>query len=419
MAVNGRRARLGAADMKESRVNRDDRGQVLVIVALGMVAIIAMVGLIIDGGFAWAHQRNTQNGADAVAKAGTVVIQHYLAGDDPEPTDWKVACAVEATATANRVHVEAAVYTDEVGQPLSPSVTVGACGGTDPGTAIPADAQGVNARTSETFQTFLMPVIGFDDLTATASATAVVGVPEVLPGGALPVTFPHTSMTCDSLDTEFTIMEDDEDGTWELFEIIDEADADSSNLAIVPLCDTGPGSVGWLDYECGQNLQQSVEDPCEKFIPIPAWISTQTGDVNSLEDELNAYAGSFVGTAEPEDAVLSVPVHDFTCNPDEALENSQPVTDCPSYPDWSANGNNLDYHIPFWVGFKLEAAYVQGADPECQEAPGMPQLESPEPPGKVGCLKGWFVSLIIEPGPINLSDINRGDDVPLAVALIK
>jgi hypothetical protein len=49
----------------------------------------------------------------------------------------------------------------------------------------------------------------------------------------------------------------------------------------------------------------------------------------------------------------------------------------------------------------------------------MPKLVSPEPPGKVGCLKGWFVSLIIEPGPINLSDINRGDDVPLAIALIK
>jgi hypothetical protein len=400
------------------RWRRAADGQVLVIVGLSMVAVIAMVGLVIDGGFAWSHQRNAQNGADAVSKAGTVQIQHYLAGDDPTPTDWSVGCAVEAAAAANGVTIDAAEYTDFEGQPLTPAATVGPCSAGDPGVGIPAGAQGVKATASETFDTFLMQIVGFRQLTSIANATAVVGIPQGLPGGALPVTFPQQSMTCDSLDTEFQIREDDADGTWELFEIIDEADADSSNLAIVPLCDTGPGSVGWLDFECGQNLRESVEDPCDKLIPIPAWLHTQPGDVNSLEDELNAFAGDTVGTAEPEDAVVAVPVHDFTCNPDDELEDSQPITDCPSYPDWSANGDNLDYHIPFWVGFKLDAAYVQGADVECRQAPGAPQLVSPEPPGKVGCLKGWFVELIDEPGPIGLSVINPGDDVPLAIALI-
>jgi hypothetical protein len=395
------------------------RGQILVIVALGLVAIVAMVGLVIDGGFAWSHQRDTQNGADAVSKAGTVLIQHYLAGDDPAPTDWSVACAAEDAANANRVTLDAVVYTNFNGQPLAPSVDVGTCGAVDPGVGIPIGAQGIKAMASETFDTFLMQAVGFTQLTTTANATAVVGIPQGVPGGALPVTFPQQSITCDSLDTPLEIRRDDGDGTWEPYEIIDEADANSTNLAIVPLCDTGPGSVGWLDYECGQNLKQSVVDPCEIFIPIPAWINTKTGNVNSLESELNAYTGSNAGVAEAEDAVLDVPVHDFTCNPDEDLEDSQPVTDCPSYPDWSANGNNLDYHIPFWVGFKIDAAYVQGGDSECQQAPGAPRLVGPQPPGKVGCLKGWFVELIDEPGPIGLSEIGRGDDVPLTIGLIR
>ena len=52
---------------------RDERGQVLVIVAGALVALIAMVGLVIDGGYAWGQQRDTQNGADAAAKAETAL----------------------------------------------------------------------------------------------------------------------------------------------------------------------------------------------------------------------------------------------------------------------------------------------------------------------------------------------------------
>ena len=36
---------------------RHERGQLLVIVAVGMVVILAMVGVVIDGGYAWGKQR--------------------------------------------------------------------------------------------------------------------------------------------------------------------------------------------------------------------------------------------------------------------------------------------------------------------------------------------------------------------------
>lgn len=390
------------------------RGQVLVIVAMGMVAIVAMVGLVIDGGYAWTRQRDTQNGADAVAKAGTVVIQHYLAGDTPAPTDFDVACAAEAAAASNGVVIEAAEYTDFQGEPLSPAVPVGTCSGV--GVPIPAGAQGVKARTSETFQTFLMPVIGVPQLTAVADAIAVVGALDAI-GGALPVTFPETSSTCDRVNpVDFTIRREDGDGTWEPYEIIDEADADLTNLAIVPLCDVAPGSVGWLDWGCGQNLSESITDPCEVLIPIPAWVQTQTGNVNALESELNAFAGSIPGTPESEDSVVALPVHDFTC--DQDIPDADPTTACPGHPTWSGMGNTLHYHIPYWIGFKLDGAFTGGNDPECGDPPGSPELDNPDPPGKVGCLKGWFVDQFAAPGPINIRPIGAGDDGLLTVTLI-
>ena len=406
----------------DGRRHRHERGQVLVIVALGAVALMAMVGLVIDGGYAWGRQRDTQNGADSIAKAGTVVIQHYLAGvDTPNPNDWDVACAVAGAATANDVTVESAEYTDFEGQPLNPAVAVGTCGAIDPGIAIPVGAQGVKASTSETFDTFLMRIVGFSTLTTTANATAVVGIPSAIPGGALPLTFPMTSQTCDSLNTSWTIQDNNGDLTWELFEIIKEDDANASNLAILPLCDVAPGSVGWLDYGCGQTLAQSIINPCEAFIPIPAWLHTQTGNVNSLEDELNAYAGTQVGVAELADSVLAIPIHNNTCSEDpDAVNPGAPHDEtCESLDlEWSGNGNNLYYHVPFWVGFKLDAAYTGGSDPECQATPGQPVLVGPQPPGKVGCIKGWFVDRYDEPGPIGLSPINPGDEVRMAVTLI-
>lgn len=403
--------------MKAARTaRRAERGQVLVIVAMGMVVIVAMVGLVIDGGYAWIRQRDTQNGADAVAKAGTIVVQHYIAGESPEPNDYDVACAVAGAAAANGVTVVAAEYTDYLGEPLVPAAPVGACT-TDLGDGIPAGAQGVKALTSETFDTFLMPVIGVPQLTTLADAIAVVGALEVIPGGALPVTFPEEVTICDLSDPplRFPIRANDGDPDWEPYEIIDALDADADNLAIVPLCDIAPGSVGWLEWDCRQNLSQAIADPCGLPIPIPAWVHTQTGNVNALDDELNAYTGGQAGEPEDADIVLAIPIHDFTCRqdvPDDALPS-----DCPT-PDWSGNGDNLYYHIPYWVPFKLDAAHTQGGDPECGEPDGQPLIENPYPPGKVGCLKGWFVDAFITRGPIDLRPIAPGSPLPLVVTLI-
>jgi Flp pilus assembly protein TadG len=55
---------------------RDERGQIIVIFALGLVAIVAMVGLVLDGGSAFAQRRSEQNAADlaALAAANDLIV---------------------------------------------------------------------------------------------------------------------------------------------------------------------------------------------------------------------------------------------------------------------------------------------------------------------------------------------------------
>jgi len=45
-------------------------GQTIVLFALSLLAIVAMAGLLIDGGMAWANQRQAQAAADTAALAG-------------------------------------------------------------------------------------------------------------------------------------------------------------------------------------------------------------------------------------------------------------------------------------------------------------------------------------------------------------
>jgi hypothetical protein len=396
-----------------SRISRrhTERGQMLVIVAFGMIVLVAMVGLIVDGGNAWGRQRDTQNAADSMAKAGAAVIQSSLG--DSSVRDGDVGCAVEAAATQNGVEVEDVVYTTFDGSDLSPAVAVGPCspGG---GPAIPADAQGIRARDAQTFETYLIRVIGFRDVTAYADATAVVGVrtavcPASAGCGILPVTFPRTLDTCDG--TNRQVIGEDE---WELIDPA-ETPLDASNLAIVPLCKKGPGSVGWLDFEgCPNNLQHVIDTPCNVFIPIPSWEHTSTGNTNALEDNLAVYHGDDPGVAEDEDIVVYIPIFDFECR--DELADDDPVEDCPSYPAYSGNGSNLYYHIPYWAGFKMDGAFTGGNDRECDQLPGAPFAGGN---GATGCLKGWFVELVPAPGPIGVGEINPGDSVSTGILLIE
>ncbi|HEY6057917.1 MAG TPA: pilus assembly protein TadG-related protein, partial [Candidatus Limnocylindrales bacterium] len=62
--------------LERARRGHGERGQILVLFTLCAVAIIAMVGLVVDGGSTFAQRRNQQNAADlaALAAADTFLL---------------------------------------------------------------------------------------------------------------------------------------------------------------------------------------------------------------------------------------------------------------------------------------------------------------------------------------------------------
>ena len=89
--------------------------------AAGLIAMVGMVGLVIDVGNAWGQQRDSQNASDSASEAGALLIAQnlpFLAADPPQTVpnnNSDVAAAVIAALDANDVTIEEAWYTNFTG----------------------------------------------------------------------------------------------------------------------------------------------------------------------------------------------------------------------------------------------------------------------------------------------------------------
>ena len=92
--------------MRRSTKKRGTQGQVLLLFALGLVAIIAGVGLVIDGGFTFAQRRAEQNAADLAAFAGANAL---LSGKDATAAALTAASTNGYTDGSNGVSVDVTV----------------------------------------------------------------------------------------------------------------------------------------------------------------------------------------------------------------------------------------------------------------------------------------------------------------------
>lgn len=105
---------ISVAGHREVRAERE-RGQILVLFALASVVIIGMVGLVLDGGGAFAQRRTEQNAADLAALAGA---NAYLNTNGTVAARTAAAqAAAVATATRNG-------YTNGINGAVVPTPTV-------------------------------------------------------------------------------------------------------------------------------------------------------------------------------------------------------------------------------------------------------------------------------------------------------
>jgi hypothetical protein len=411
-------------EVTSQRAHDRQRGQVLVMVAGGLLALLAGVAVVVDGGNALAQQRSTQNAADAVSEAGTVIIAEYLMGGSsatgalgtcpttpPDPWDLEVCKAVYGSAAANGVTITSAMYTDFKGTPLT---AVGSG-------ALPTGAQGVQAGTTKDFGTYFARAIGIGSLRASSQATSVTGTITTLcvPGsgcGLFPITVPLEVDTCDN-----TGKLTPGSGPWPY---LGDADTTPANEAIVPICknqnnDIGggsAGSVGWIDYSsaigattngsCGNNFKDAVTAPCITGLPFQTWVQTFAGGVGQggpeIEDALNAFHLD----------VVQIPLFDGTC---KVRPSGTAKADCP--PGEIGVGVNTWYHIPSFASFKLDYFYIAGSSrQQCDEAPGSPFVDGN---GSNGCFKGWWVVALPGPGAIDLGPVTPSTSNRLGVQLIR
>jgi hypothetical protein len=342
------------------RRNNSEKGQLLVIVAVGLVVIVAMVGIVIDGGYAWGKQRETQNGSDSAAESGAVVLAQNLAGTSPAKTDADVLSAVNAAGTANDIgSAPTAYYTDITGNLLTSAgglaANEAAAARVGSG-AIPPGASGVRVDGQQTFDTFLARVIGFNQFTTTTRAIAVAGYL----GGTcsaeagciiLPVTVPVTVLGCDGSNDPAPISPPT---LWDA----------PSDVLTIPLCKNGPGNVGWIDWSPTgggiEELEDAILNPSNPSMEWPGWYYiTSTGNVNSkkIEDALRTYDGGLV----------QFPQFDSTCD----TEPSGPgINDCPPA-NVGGNGSNQWYHVAGMGTFRF--CTDDGSMPECTVSGGAPK----------------------------------------------
>lgn len=399
------------------QLDREPRGQILVIVAAGLITIIAMTGLVVDGGLAWGQQRDNQNAADAGSEAGAVVLAEILTGLPRGDAD--VLTAVDASITANGVDKVGAWYTDISGNLIDGTgVVVGSTADAAEvgGGFIPPNAAGVQADTSKTFETFLVRVIGFNTLTASADATAVAGyIESVCPASGdcnvLPVTIPLNIITCDG---NGEVAVGDPAQEWPHFNV----------PLTIPLCKNNPGNVGWLDWTPTgggtSELVTAIGPPgTNDDMTVPGWFyMTATGNINSggVEDALNYYALNQIP--------VLIPIFNSTCNtePDTPSPGTSDIARCPTA-NVGGQGQNQWYHIEKFVSFLLDGdpdepnepygqpgAFIQGSSlADCEQNGN----------GATSCLKGMFVRFVGPGATVGPGTGNTGENSAVGIQLIK
>ena len=173
---------------------RSQRGQMIALFALASTGIILAVGLTIDGGYAFAQRRGSQNAADFAALAGARVIAEFVSGDTTNGNDANVTAAITAAIQANG---DTPITFGAPNGPIyiTTSGTPNGFVGTMGDGKIPAGTAGVSVGTSKSWRPFFLGVIGVGDWTASSVATAkggwsLAGPPgDVFPAGVSKATY--------------------------------------------------------------------------------------------------------------------------------------------------------------------------------------------------------------------------------------
>lgn len=364
-------------------------GQILVLFALALITLVAGVALVVDGGLAYAQQRGVQNGSDAAANAGAVVLAQRLGG--ATKTDADVAAAITFSAGQNQI-TPTAYYTNVSGQPLDLSGNVVAPAAAAPvGNAtstIPPNAQGVHVGGTRPFSTTFGRVIGLSSFTAGAEATGVTG--RLIGGGFLPVIFP-TNITDCAGNGNLGLPRDQ----WPISQPGAEGQPPTGTEYIVPLCKTGGGSFMVLDLDGTKNNcdDEVTNPPPIQWDTFPVSVDSDNGNncAKKMEDAVNALHGK----------IVLVPICDNNdCN--------------------TSGGSHAEYHVigvtAFYLDYMSDSNNKNNSDCQTHTSASGQLLQTIDGNGSSSCVAGWFIHFITT-GPVGSGAVGNGEAI--GVQLIK
>lgn len=106
------------------KTNRSERGQALILIVLGVIVLIAMTGLAVDGSVTYANRQGAQNAAESAALAGAVDLANSVSSNTTIVNDAKKAATADGFTSDGGVTTTVNVE--------NPGTFVAGCNGTTP-----------------------------------------------------------------------------------------------------------------------------------------------------------------------------------------------------------------------------------------------------------------------------------------------
>jgi hypothetical protein len=313
--------------------NKKESGQVIIIIAFGLVALLIFAALAVDLGAAYSARRDAQNAADAAAMAGArqIVIEcnNGAAADEDQ-----VLAQVDSLMTVNAPNATyEAYFIDSSGARLF-SNQVGNVGYI-PCMCGAGRAQGLEVIVHNTTDSFLAGVMGQDTLAADAEARAAYNQTIINDGEGL---YPFTRR-------------DDQPMTFgQLVKVrVSDKNEDPSSA---------PGNFGWLSWNGENNVPNLGEsltfpgDAPQKYYnpgtPDNNWTADHSDKTVSVGDWVQGAPGNKNGAAVRAQLDWHIAHQD--------------VMFIPLYSAGVGQGSHYNYFVSNFAGFQLQSYNLTGQD---------------------------------------------------------
>jgi len=342
-----------------------EKGQSLVVVTILLFVFIAMLALVLDGGYAYFMRRNAQNAADAGA----------LAAADT----W---CETQNWAWAEENGLQFAM--DENGAHTANVFLVDQDGNGD----LDEEDRIVHVDTSITFNTFFGTVLGRDQITAVADASAGCYPPASV-HGVLPVAWACSPPNIDeedefdSEDCKFFYGDEDFPYDGQIYVIMDIDKVEDDLWCQDPVTKLPPeyldcdidddgiddilrgGQRSWLDLDTDSSNAAEIADWIsgdeEVFLRTHVWLRATDGGVASAFHAANEKVGERVVLPvfnaycdlKSEGLPASTNLKDTTCYQDYIAYDESNGGDTGGDPVWGDNGSLLYDHVISFMIFEI------------------------------------------------------------------